>query len=70
MTNSLMRYMLSLKNWPKTLVTRILRERKGMYAIYANTENSIQLSHIMKRMDALATDVGELKQQRAYVGEH
>ena len=46
------------------------RKRKGLYAVDANTENSIQLSQIMKRMDALATDVRELKQQRAYVGEH
>ena len=46
------------------------RKGKGLYAVDANTENSIQMSQIMKRMDVLATDMGELKQQRAYVGEH
>ena len=46
------------------------RKGKGMYAVDANTESSIQMTQIVKKLDALATDVGQLKQQRVFMGEH
>ncbi|KAK0595780.1 hypothetical protein LWI29_009881 [Acer saccharum] len=37
------------------------RRKKGIYTVDANTENSIQMTQIIKKMDALATDMGQMK---------
>ena len=36
------------------------RRKKGIYTVDANTESSIQMTQIIKKMDALASDMGQM----------
>ena len=45
------------------------RRKKGIYTIDANTESSIQMAQMMKKIDSFATEFGQLK-QKVFMGEH
>ena len=45
------------------------RRKKGVYTIDANTESSIQMTQMLKKMETLTTDIGQLK-QKVIMGEH
>ena len=45
------------------------RRKKGIYTVDANTESSIQMTQMMKKIDSFATEIGQLK-QKVFMGEH
>ena len=47
------------------------RRKKGIYTVDASTETSIQIAQLVKKMDNLTTDLGQMKswQQKVFIGE-
>ena len=45
------------------------RRKKGIYTVDANTESSIQMAQMMKKIDSFATEFSQLK-QKVLMGEH
>lgn len=44
------------------------RRKKGIYTVDANTENSIQMTLVLKKLDTLTNDMGQVK-QRMFMGD-